>query len=421
MTSTSQDRIYGANSSLALKAPCKLATTANITLSGTQSIDGATASAGDRILVKDQTDDTENGIYIADTGTWERAPDFDGANDVVTGTMVKVSNGTVNGRYLYVTNTANPITPGTTSITFVRVLGDTSAFALTLMDDATAADARATLGIGSSNSPTFDAVTITSGPLTMSAGDSLIRGGVSKQIQVCGGASALASLGAFMKVESVGIGGAAQLRGGDASTGQITLQTNHASANIVLQNWNGASFVDSLTAKDTAVTVSVPLDLTGGQITFPATAVPSSNANTFDDYEEGDCTPGITFDTVGNLSVVLSTAVGKYVKLARVVVASLTAITSTFTHTTASGNVQLTGLPFTVENISGLRSNGCGEWQGITKTNYTDINARPVVATTYCAMVASGSGQTIDPVDFNDMPTGGSVILAQTVSYRAAS
>lgn len=109
MTSTSVDRIYGTSGSAAFKNPVKAATTANITLSGEQTIDGQALTDGMRCLVKNQTDTTENGIYYVSTGSWTRTPDFDGAKDVVTGTTVFVVSGTTNGaEYWYVSTSGDP-------------------------------------------------------------------------------------------------------------------------------------------------------------------------------------------------------------------------------------------------------------------------------------------------------------------------
>jgi hypothetical protein len=101
------DRLGGASSSLAFKAPCRLATTANLTsLSGFQSVDGVLPTSSEhvdlrRILVKNQTDASANGIYTMDTGTWERTKDFDGVNDFRQGTRVFVWGGsTQSGSYL---------------------------------------------------------------------------------------------------------------------------------------------------------------------------------------------------------------------------------------------------------------------------------------------------------------------------------
>lgn len=95
MTGTATDRRQGITSSIAIKVPCRVATTGNITLSGEQIIDGVTVASGDRVLVNSQTDQTTNGIYYADTSTWKRAPDFDGQLDAARGTLVYVTEGTI--------------------------------------------------------------------------------------------------------------------------------------------------------------------------------------------------------------------------------------------------------------------------------------------------------------------------------------
>jgi hypothetical protein len=119
-----QDRLGGYRSTLAQKAPCYVATTANITLSGFQTIDGVALTEDDpnlRVLVKNQTDTTQNGLYVASAGLWQRAPEFNGNNDVVKGTRVNVHSGsTQSGQY--VLTTADPIVFGTSSITFSDAL-----------------------------------------------------------------------------------------------------------------------------------------------------------------------------------------------------------------------------------------------------------------------------------------------------------
>lgn len=116
------DRIGGLSGSIAIKVPCRVATTADILLSGLQSIDGVVLVAGDRVLVKNQTAGSRNGIYIAATGTWTRSADFDGPRDVAKGTLVGVTDGTVAAGQLFKVTTANPITVGTTDLSFAQYL-----------------------------------------------------------------------------------------------------------------------------------------------------------------------------------------------------------------------------------------------------------------------------------------------------------
>lgn len=81
------------------KGNVAVATTANITLSGLQTIDTYSVADGDRVLVKDQTNQTENGIYVASTGAWTRSPDQDNAPlaEILNGVLVpRVLNGSAN-------------------------------------------------------------------------------------------------------------------------------------------------------------------------------------------------------------------------------------------------------------------------------------------------------------------------------------
>lgn len=138
MASIIIDRRDGLNSAAAIKGPCRVATTANITLSGLQTIDGVALADGDRVLVKNQTDARDNGIRIASTGNWERSADFRNNRDIVTGTQVYVTSGSVSGNRWYGLTAANPVKVGTTNLTFA--VSDNLAAV-----DAAAADALADL------------------------------------------------------------------------------------------------------------------------------------------------------------------------------------------------------------------------------------------------------------------------------------
>lgn len=108
---------------LDFKDSVRAATTANITLSGTQTVDGVALAAGDRVLVMNQTNGANNGIYVVATGAWTRATDADTSAKVTTGMITFVEEGTVNAGKQFVLNTPMPITLGTTSLTFVQFGG----------------------------------------------------------------------------------------------------------------------------------------------------------------------------------------------------------------------------------------------------------------------------------------------------------
>ena len=107
---------------LSSKQPVRVATTANITRLGVQTIDGVTLVANDRILVKDQTQLQENGIYIVASGAWARATDSDTSAKVLS-SLVLVTEGTVNKDCSFLMTTDAPITLGTTGLNWVQFSG----------------------------------------------------------------------------------------------------------------------------------------------------------------------------------------------------------------------------------------------------------------------------------------------------------
>lgn len=107
---------------LDVKASVRAATTANITLSGTQTIDGVAVVAADRVLVKNQTAASENGIYAAAAGAWSRTTDADTYNELISA-FVFVEEGTVNADTGWVCTINAGGTLGTTPITFTQFSG----------------------------------------------------------------------------------------------------------------------------------------------------------------------------------------------------------------------------------------------------------------------------------------------------------
>lgn len=126
------DRLNGlaSETTLGIKAPCLVATTgANIPLAGVQSIDGVTVgNNNERVLVKDQTDQTTNGIYLASSGNWVYAQDAGGNTDWAQGTLVIVQTGAMNAGVLFSQMTAGPVIIGSTDIVFGQPFAGISTF-----------------------------------------------------------------------------------------------------------------------------------------------------------------------------------------------------------------------------------------------------------------------------------------------------
>lgn len=149
-----------------------------------------------------------------------------------------------------------------------------------------------------------------------------------------------------------------------ASTGVFTTLTattgNMTSVNIDGGTIDGTVIGGSASAAGTftTATVSTLLNLTAGQIAFPATQVPSANVNTLDDYEEGTWTPTVTFATPGTLSLTYLTQVGRYTKVGNMVTISFHLSCGTFVPGTASGNFLIQGIPFATTAATSITAGG---------------------------------------------------------------
>ena len=104
------------------KASCLVATTANISLSGTQTIDGVSVTAGQRVLVKDQSTSSQNGIYVSAAGSWSRSSDADTWDELVAA-YTFIEQGTVNANSGYICTIAAGGTLGSTAVTWAQFSG----------------------------------------------------------------------------------------------------------------------------------------------------------------------------------------------------------------------------------------------------------------------------------------------------------
>lgn len=107
---------------LVIKAACVAATIANITLSGTQTIDGISVTAGQRVLVKNQTLSQNNGIYAVSASAWTRTSDADTWDELVSA-FTFISTGTTQADSGWVCTIDSGGTLGTTPVTWAQFSG----------------------------------------------------------------------------------------------------------------------------------------------------------------------------------------------------------------------------------------------------------------------------------------------------------
>lgn len=105
------------------KQSVRVATTAAITQSGLQTIDGQALAAGDLVLDKDNATGSLRGVWVAASGAWTRATWFDDSTEVTAAAAIPVESGTVNGDAVFILTNDGAITVGTTALAFTRLGG----------------------------------------------------------------------------------------------------------------------------------------------------------------------------------------------------------------------------------------------------------------------------------------------------------
>lgn len=121
VTSSVQSQLDAISTGADWKASVRVASAgSNLTLSGAQTIDGISAIAGDRVLVKDQTLGKDNGIYVVASGAWARSSDADTSPKVTASLAVFVSEGSTQADSAWILTTDDPITLGTTPLVFTK-------------------------------------------------------------------------------------------------------------------------------------------------------------------------------------------------------------------------------------------------------------------------------------------------------------
>ncbi len=166
-----------------------------------------------------------------------------------------------------------------------------------------------------------------------------------------------------------------------------------------------------------AIASNAALNLNSGQINFPAAQSASSSANCLDDYEEGTWTPVIG-GSGGTSGQTYSVASGFYVKVGKLVTAQFNIVLSN--KGTITTNVQIQGLPFTIENTAGYAPPlKIGYWTNMT-SSFVFLGGQGTLNTT----TATVQGATAAATGLTTLVTGdlsNTTSLIGEITYRATA
>lgn len=132
----------------------------------------------------------------------------------------------------------------------------------------------------------------------------------------------------------------------------------------------------------------------------------------------GTWTPVLTFATPGDLSVVYSTRIGEWYLRDGILGLDFYFIATTFTHTTASGLLQITGLPFPSKTLASMQWAGrFAAMRGLTKATYTQFSPIQTSNSSVLSVLAIGSGLTESLITSVEIPTGTVKVFGGQISY----
>jgi hypothetical protein len=195
------------------------------------------------------------------------------------------------------------------------------------------------------------------------------------------------SLGSVVRISTTNTNGNAR------NWGIVNTWDNYGDLTFRVSNAQGGN---ALTTGSTVLALlrTGVIDLPYGQIKFPATQNPSSDANTLDDYEEGTWTPTVG-GSAGNPTVTYVAQIGKYVKIGRVV--HIFCQLRLSASSGGSGNLLINGLPFTVSGDSDETGGSIGLALGFA-TLPTVL--QPEASASYIFVMANQSNTPITDLDF---------------------
>jgi hypothetical protein len=318
------------------KASCVAATTADITLSGTQTIDGIAIIAGNRVLVKNQSLSQNNGIYLCAAGSWTRTTDADTWEEL-TSAFTFIETGTVNADTGYVCTANAGGTLGTTALPWSQFSGAgsyTASTGLTLTGTVFSLTAPVTVALGGTNATSAGiaafnnisgftaagATGTTSTNLVFSTSPTLITPALGTPTALVGtnisGTAAgltagnvttnanltgvITSVGNATSIASqTGTGSTFVVSGSPTITTPVIAQINDASGNETLKLASIASAVNEVTIENAATGNAVHISATGGDASVGLHLAGKGASGYVNVQDSTDATKRIMFNAAG--------------------------------------------------------------------------------------------------------------------------
>jgi len=228
------------------------------------------------------------------------------------------------------------------------------------------------------------------------------------------------ALGIFLRNVNTGTQTYSSMYLGDVDTEQLAILALVCKNN---SNYGGSKSLlfGTLTEKPvvfvTNSTERVRLSPDSNGFKFPNTANPSTNANTLDDYEEFTFTPTISFDSPGDLTISYGSQVGHYTKAGNRVFFDIQ-INCVPTFATASGQLKLSGLPFTASGYSFI---ALGQFRNINKSGYQLGGYTDTGSTNIRVVGSSQTGGAQVNIEASDLTSGTQFVIYLNGHYKTDS
>jgi hypothetical protein len=201
---------------------------------------------------------------------------------------------------------------------------------------------------------------------------------------------------------------------GDTS-GVLELASNGSTTAVTINTSQGVAVLNCLGVGNATPSTS------GAGITFPASQSASTDANTLDDYEEGDWTPTIGTISGTTGSPTYTSQVGRYIKVGRLVTVN---VQFAFNKNTLSGGfiAYINGLPFTSANTASVLFTNWSGWFNPSGTSFINVLALvPQNQTRLDVYRMTTAGVDSAPLPISVAEMGTSISFYLTASYFSAN